>query len=113
MEELANEPYNVGAVVNMCSEWDGPLQAYEKVRHPAAYDSPSRTRRRRTRRRLRRGAAFMKERLENMPAGKRIYVHCKGGIARASTMSLAHYIINRGEDPYEASTSSRRSAVWY
>ena len=62
---------------------------------------------------LRRGAAFMKERLENMPAGKRIYVHCKGGIARASTMSLAHYIINRGEDPYEAvdKLKAKRSVV--
>ena len=48
-----------------------------------------------------------------MPAGKRIYVHCKGGIARASTMSLAHYIINRGEDPHEAvdKLKAKRSVV--
>jgi atypical dual specificity phosphatase len=112
VEELANEPYNVGAVVNMCSEWDGPLQAYERygiqqLRLPFQdTTAPHETA-------LRRGAAFMKERLENMPAGKRIYVHCKGGIARASTMSLAHYIINRGEDPYEAvdKLKAKRSVV--
>ena len=112
VEELANEPYNVGAVVNMCSEWDGPLQAYERygiqqLRLPFQdTTAPHETA-------LRRGAAFMKERLENMPAGKRIYVHCKGGIARASTMSLAHYIINRGEDPYQAvdKLKAKRSVV--
>ena len=110
--ELAAPPYNVGAVVNMCSEWGGPLEAYEKhgiqqLRLPFQdTTAPHETA-------LRRGAAFMRERLENMPPGKRVYVHCKGGIARASTMSLAHYIINRGEDPYEAveKLKAKRSVV--
>ena len=30
--------------------------------------------------------------------GKRVYIHCKGGIARASTMTLSHYIVNRHVD---------------
>ena len=37
-----------------------------------------------------------------------VSTHCKGGIARASTMSLAHYIINRGEDRMEAAYASSR-----
>jgi protein-tyrosine phosphatase len=41
--------------------------------------------------------------------GKRVFVHCKGGIARASTMTLAHAILNRGEDPHVAIKEMQRN----
>ena len=47
---------------------------------------------------MRLGAAFVKKMLAENP-GKRVFIHCKGGIGRASTMSLAHYIVNEGKDP--------------
>tara|TARA_B110000305_G_scaffold232060_1_gene286420 strand:+ start:180 stop:434 length:255 start_codon:yes stop_codon:yes gene_type:complete len=39
------------------------------------------------------GAAFIKRRLKEKP-GSRIFIHCKGGIARASCMTLSHFILN-------------------
>ena len=33
---------------------------------------------------------------------KRVLVHCKGGMGRAATMALAHYIVNRGRDVDDA-----------
>ena len=40
--------------------------------------------------------------------GKRVYVHCKGGIARASTMSLAYYVRNEGIPASEAIAMMRK-----
>ena len=97
---LAAAPYNVGAVVNMCREWPGPARAYAahgiaQLRLPTQDTSaPSAAD-------LRVGAAFIREQLEARP-GKRVYVHCKGGIGRASTMTLAHCVVNRREQPEEA-----------
>ena len=113
VEELANEPYNVGAVVNMCSEWDGPLQAkrgygIQQLRLPFQdTTAPHETA-------LRRGAAFMKERLENMPAGQ-TYLRALQGRHRARVDDVAgalHHQSRRGPR-MKPSTSSRRSAVWY
>ena len=50
---------------------------------------------------LRVGAKFIADQLQRHP-GKRVYVHCKGGIARASTMALAHYILNKGQKADDA-----------
>ena len=98
--ELVGAPYNVCAVVNMCKEWPGPTAAY--AAHGVAQcrlpfqdtTAPSEDA-------LREGAAFIRAQLDANP-GKRVYVHCKGGIARASTMALAHYIINEGREAHAA-----------
>ena len=97
---LAAPPYNVGAVVNMCQEWPGPAEAYARhgiaqLRLPCVDTCAPPVDK------LRAGAAFIAAQRAAHP-GKRVYVHCKGGIARASTMSLAHCVVNRGEDPHAA-----------
>eukprot|EP01051_Picozoa_sp_SAG22_P014417 SAG22_NODE_1748_length_3664_cov_10.806171_2_plen_343_part_00 len=64
---------------------------------------------------LEEGAGFIKEQLLKFghtcldpprpcdcTGKKRVFVHCKGGIARASTMSLAHYIINKNKEATKA-----------
>mmetsp|Transcript_61139 Transcript_61139/g.167571 ORF Transcript_61139/g.167571 Transcript_61139/m.167571 type:complete len:324 (+) Transcript_61139:106-1077(+) len=94
---MANE-YNVGAVVNMCREWPGPTAQYAahgivQLHLPhqdttSPFYDP-----------LMAGCKFMKDFLADPKnKGKRVYVHCKGGIARASTMTLSHYIVNRGKE---------------
>mmetsp|Transcript_12069 Transcript_12069/g.24657 ORF Transcript_12069/g.24657 Transcript_12069/m.24657 type:complete len:311 (+) Transcript_12069:89-1021(+) len=88
------EEYDVVAVVNMCDEYGGPTKEYEKYGVEQLWlrtvdttvPLPSD---------LRRGAEFIRKVKTNNKSG-RIFVHCKGGIGRASTMSLAHYILNEG-----------------
>lgn len=98
--EILAKYYNVCAVVNMCVEWRGPKKAYGKYGIVQCWlptqDTciPSVTD-------LKRGAAFIQEQLAANP-GKRVFIHCKGGIGRASTMTLAHYLINRRDVPREA-----------
>lgn len=92
---LAAPPYDVCAVVNLCAEWPGPTAAYAaagitQLRLPHQDTTAP------TEASLRAGAAFIRDQLAAHP-GKRVYVHCKGGIARATSMSLAHYILNRNE----------------
>ena len=86
VEELANEPTGAVNVFRV----DGPPQAWrygiQQLRLPFQDTTAPRDG-------LRRGAAFMKERRENMPAGKSM---CTARAAsRALTMSLAHYIMSR------------------
>jgi len=109
--EMAAPPYDVCAVVNMCAEWPGPVRAYSE-RGIAQCRLPFQDTTAPDEAALREGAAFIAEQLEKNP-GKRVYVHCKGGIARASTMSLAHYVLNRHEDPTEAveKLKAKRSVV--
>ncbi len=85
----------VTAVVNMTIEYPGPVGGYnkygiEQLRLPFVDTTPP------SADGLRKGAAFIKSHLEANPKGK-VYIHCKGGIARASTMTLAHYILNHNE----------------
>jgi len=99
---MAAEPYNVGAVVNMCREWPGPKLQYAEhgivQLHLPHQDTTSPTYDP-----LMAGCKFMKEFLADPKnRGKRIYVHCKGGIARASTMTLSHYLVNKRMDVDEA-----------
>ena len=97
---LAAPPYDVCAVVNMCAEWPGPTATYDahgiaQCRLPFQdTTAPSEDA-------LRVGAKFIADQLQRHP-GKRVYVHCKGGIARASTMALAHYILNKGQKADDA-----------
>jgi len=109
---LAAEPYNVGMVVNMCREWKGAVDEMKdrgivQIRLPTqdttavSYES------------LVEGCAAIRDfRAEN--PRKRVYVHCKGGIGRASTMTLAHYIVNEREDPSVALSrmKSKRPVVY-
>jgi hypothetical protein len=99
---LASEPYNVGLIVNMCREYSGATNEMKKFgivqcRLPhqdttaVSYES------------LVSGCAFIRQFKKHNPT-KRVFVHCKGGIARASTMSLAHFVFNEGQDPEVAIT---------
>jgi len=94
---LAAEPYNVGLIVNMCREYNGAIFemkecGIEQCHLPhqdttaPSYES------------LVEGYARIREFKRQNPS-KRVYIHCKGGIARASTMTLAHYIYNEKKDP--------------
>ena len=103
---LAEPPYNVGAVVNMCREWSGPVQEYDKhdirqLRLPTQDTLPP------SLSSLKQGVDFIAEQRRLRPQ-KRVYIHCKGGIARASTMSLAHFIWNKGMDPEVAVNDMKR-----
>jgi hypothetical protein len=95
---LTAPPYDVVAVVNMTAEWPGPGWAaagVTQLRLPTQDTCmPSEAD-------LRAGAAFVAEALAANP-GKRVYIHCKGGIGRAATMSLAHYVLNHAADPTDA-----------
>jgi len=102
---LAAEPYNVGAVVNMCREWSGAKSEMSKqgvvqcwLPHQdttaPSYES------------VVEGCAFIKEFRRKHPK-KRVYIHCKGGIARASTMTLGHYVVNERLDPSTAVVDMR------
>ena len=84
--------YNVRAVINMCGEYPGPVSEYrrlgvEQLRLPTVDTTVPKPED------LRRGAEFVKR--YGGDRG-RVFVHCKGGIGRASAMSLAHYIVNEG-----------------
>jgi len=94
---LAAEPYNVGLIINMCREYKGAT--YEMKKHgivqchlphqdttAPSYES------------LVTGCAFIRQFKKHNPK-KRVFVHCKGGIARASTMTLGHLVKNDGMDP--------------
>ena len=94
---LAAEPYNVGLIINMCREYGGAkdemkrcgiVQCYLPHQDTTAPSYES----------LVKGCAHIKQFKKHNPE-KRVYVHCKGGIARASTMSLAHYVCNEDQDP--------------
>eukprot|EP00592_Proboscia_alata_P021174 CAMPEP_0194406726 /NCGR_PEP_ID=MMETSP0176-20130528/4830_1 /TAXON_ID=216777 /ORGANISM="Proboscia alata, Strain PI-D3" /LENGTH=342 /DNA_ID=CAMNT_0039206017 /DNA_START=46 /DNA_END=1071 /DNA_ORIENTATION=- len=97
---LAAEPYNVGLIVNMCREYLGATVQMKKhnivqchLPHQdttaPSYES------------LVRGCACIQQFKKDHPT-KRVYIHCKGGIARASTMTLAHYVCNEDQDPLVA-----------
>eukprot|EP00548_Thalassiothrix_antarctica_P009938 CAMPEP_0194155944 /NCGR_PEP_ID=MMETSP0152-20130528/66547_1 /TAXON_ID=1049557 /ORGANISM="Thalassiothrix antarctica, Strain L6-D1" /LENGTH=200 /DNA_ID=CAMNT_0038863243 /DNA_START=7 /DNA_END=606 /DNA_ORIENTATION=- len=97
IKTLAEEPYNVGLIINMCDEYNGAVKEMTKYgivqcRLPhqdttaPSYES------------VMKGCKAIKE-FRRKSKNKRVYIHCKGGIARASTMTLAHYIWNENKDP--------------
>jgi hypothetical protein len=94
---LAAEPYNVGAVVNMCREWSGATSEMSKHGVVQCW-LPHQDTTAPSYKSVVEGCAFIKEFRRAHPK-KRVYIHCKGGIARASTMTLGHYILNEGLDP--------------
>lgn len=112
--------YHVGAVVNMTREWPGPEAEYEKhgvvqLRLPHVDTCMAKADK------LEEGAAFIKEQLLKFghtcldpprrcdcTGKRRVFVHCKGGIARASTMSLAHHIINKEKEATTATMATMK-----
>ncbi len=94
---LAAEPYNVGLIINMCREYNGAthemrthgiVQCYLPHQDTTAVSYKS----------LVTGCAYIRQFRKHNP-NKRVFVHCKGGIGRASTMTLAHFVKNEGRDP--------------
>ena len=106
IKTLANaHTYNVGMIVNMCREYPGATTAMKQygivqVHLPqqdttaVSYET------------LVTGCQYIRQYQKQHPT-KRIYIHCKGGIARASTMTLAHYIVNENLDPSLAMTTMK------
>mmetsp|Transcript_83671 Transcript_83671/g.167586 ORF Transcript_83671/g.167586 Transcript_83671/m.167586 type:complete len:147 (+) Transcript_83671:196-636(+) len=90
---LAAEPYNVGLVVNMCREWGGAAVEAQQANGVEQCWLPQQDTCAPTYESVVIGCAAISE-FRKRRLGKRVYVHCKGGIARASTMTLAHYIHN-------------------
>jgi atypical dual specificity phosphatase len=88
----------VGAVVNCCEEYKGPVQAYERagivqLRLPTIdFVAP-------TLEDAERGAAFIQERVEQ---GESVYVHCKAGRGRSATIALCWLIAAKGMTPDQA-----------
>ncbi|GMH52533.1 hypothetical protein TL16_g06061 [Triparma laevis f. inornata] len=87
------EKYNVKSVINMCGEYPGPQNHYkhygvEQLRLPRVDTTVPYVEQ------LKLGATFILKRKMEEPDA-RIFIHCKGGIARASCMTLAHYILNK------------------
>ena len=87
----------VGAVVNTCSEYAGPQQAYDEadivqLRLPTVdFTAPSLAD-------VERGVAFMDEQIVQ---GRDVYVHCKAGRARSATIVLCWLIAAKGITPEE------------
>ena len=108
---LASPPFNVGAVVNMCVEYAGPTAEYAKLGLPQCRLPTQDTCMPRAAD-LREGAEFIAAQRAAHPE-KRVLVHCKGGMGRAATMALAHYILNRGRDKDDAleMLKTKRSCV--
>lgn len=84
----------------LATEYPGPTTQYKKhnieqIRIPFVDTTAA------TAEGLRIGAAAIKKHLASKPNGK-VFIHCKGGIARASTMTLAHYVLNKGDTDVEA-----------
>jgi atypical dual specificity phosphatase len=92
------EALGVGAVVNTCEEYLGPVAAYaragiEQLHIPTVdFTAP-------TRAHVVRAVAFMQEQIGQ---GRRVYVHCKAGRARSGTVVLCWLIAARGMTPDEA-----------
>ena len=84
----------------MCREWPGPRAAYEREGIVQCW-LPTQDTTVPTVEALREGARFIAAQRAARP-DRRVFVHCKGGIGRASTMTLAHYMLNRAEEPAAA-----------
>ncbi len=88
----------VGAVVNTCEEYGGPLQAYggaaiEQFRMPTIDFTPP------TLENVEQAVAFMQR---HIAMGRRVYVHCKAGRARSGTVVLCYLIAAHGFTPEQA-----------
>ena len=88
----------IGAVVNTCEEYAGPVKAYraagiQQMRVPTVdFTHPSLES-------VERAIAFMQQQIAQ---GKRIYVHCKAGRARSGTVVLCYLIAIKDMTPDQA-----------
>lgn len=84
----------VGAVVNTCREWRGPVEEYcaagiEELYLPITdFTEPSLEE-------VRAAVAFIQR---QAAAGKKVYVHCKAGRGRSATIVLC-YLVAKGLTP--------------
>ena len=97
-DAAASGSAGVGAVVNTCEEYAGPVKAYQaagiqQLRVPTVdFTHPSLES-------VERAVAFMQQ---HVAEGKRIYVHCKAGRARSGTVVLCYLIAARDMTPDQA-----------
>jgi atypical dual specificity phosphatase len=87
----------IGAVVNTCEEYAGPVQAYqeagiEQLRVPTVDFTPP------SLESVELGVSFMQQQIAQ---GQGVYVHCKAGRARSGTVVIC-YLIAQGMTPDEA-----------
>lgn len=83
----------VGLVVNMCREYSGPLESYEaykivQIRLPTPDVSEVKLEDIQT-------AIKAIDQFTISHPGKRVFVHCKGGVGRAATIGLC-YLMHKG-----------------
>jgi len=88
LEQFSRPPMNIRAVVNMCDEYEGPVDEYqsmgiEQLRLPTVdHIEPSATD-------LWNGCQWIESQLRNMGGNTNIYIHCKGGHGRGAAMAFA------------------------
>jgi atypical dual specificity phosphatase len=94
----------VCAILNMCDEWKGPLVAYQAagivpLRVPVLdFTSPST-------KQVESAIAFI---VDNINAGRTIYLHCKAGRGRSATVALCYLMEACKLSPEEADRELRR-----
>lgn len=87
----------IGAVINTCQEYRGPLDAYraagiDELYLPTIDFTPPRLED------IQRGVDFIQRHAE---AGRKVYIHCKAGRGRSATIAMC-YLITRGHTPDSA-----------
>ncbi len=88
----------IGAVVNTCEEYGGPVQAYrragiEQLRVPTIdFTPPSLDS-------VEQAVAFMRQQISR---NRGVYVHCKAGRARSGTIVLCYLMAAKGLTPAQA-----------
>ena len=88
----------VGAVVNLCEEFDGHTRELPSL-NVVQLDLPTLDYHCPTERHLIRGIAFI---IEHRSAATPVYVHCKAGRGRSATMVLCYLMAAHGIDAQEA-----------
>lgn len=89
---------DVGGVINMCAEWNGPASRYEKsgieqLHLPTPdFKSPDIDA-------VHRGVNFI---ARFAAEGRQVYCHCKAGRGRSATIALAWLIHSQGLTPSDA-----------
>lgn len=88
----------IGAVVNTCEEYAGPVKAYrragiEQLRVPTVDFTPP------SLESVEKGVAFMQQQIAQ---GRGVYVHCKAGRARSGTVVMCYLIAAAGMTPDQA-----------
>ena len=87
----------IGAVINTCQEYRGPLDDYraagiDELYLPTIDFTPPRLED------IQRGVEFIQR---HAAAGRKVYVHCKAGRGRSATIAMC-YLISRGHTPESA-----------